>query len=321
MATPSFDLLDIIRTIQKQKKFIIIATLGAMALGTAFFLIRKKKFKATTHFLVTNPLYGDRNTLFRTHEQRYIDFFGGDDDIDRVMALLGSDTVKEKIIRKCQFQTVYNADINTPKGFAFLMNVYDKSVSIKRSEYKELSVTYTAYDSVTAANVANTSVEVVEEIYRSYYNNIKNGMITSINDKLKDLDSSINVLTDSLAHLREQYGIYSIINPARANIVVGDTKTGRGSGKGIEEIQNIESIKDQLVIDRAKYISLINEFSAATDKSMTFLKTTSRAIPPTSPSGPSLLIVLVAAGALGMFFSLMYALITGYYKMLMAIQR
>lgn len=321
MATPAFDLLDIIKTIQKQKRLIIVATLAAMALGTAFYFVKKKKFKATTSFLVTNPLYGDRNTIFRNHEQRYIDYFGGDDDIDRVMALLGSDTVREKIIRKCQFQEVYRSDINTKKGFSFLMSVFEKNFSVKRSEYKELSVSYIAYDSVTAANVANTTFEVVEETYRNYYTSMKNGMENSIRDKVKEMDSSIAIFTDSLAHMREQYGIYSIINPARPNIIVGDTKTGRGSGKGIEEIQNIESIKDQLVVDRAKYISLINEFSAATDKSMTYLKMTTRATPPNSPTGPSLTMILIATGGLGLFFSVLYALMMGYYKVLMAIQR
>jgi len=43
----------------------------------------------------------------------------------------------------------------------------------------------------------------------------------------------------------------------------GDMKGGgKGYGKAIEEIQNIESIKDQLVSERgAFYTSLLNEYS------------------------------------------------------------
>ena len=45
MATPSFDLVDIIRTIQKKRRFVIVITAIAMVLGGTFFAIKKKKYK------------------------------------------------------------------------------------------------------------------------------------------------------------------------------------------------------------------------------------------------------------------------------------
>src|SRR4051812_23345657 len=115
MTNVSFDLVDIIRTIQKRKIFIIAMTVLAMALAGVFLLIKKDKFKAESSFLVNNPLYGDRSTLFRAVDTRYVDYFGGDDDVDKIMALANSDTVRDRIIRNCQFQVVYNRDINDPK--------------------------------------------------------------------------------------------------------------------------------------------------------------------------------------------------------------
>ena len=322
MPIPSFDLLDVIKTIQKQKRLIIITTLAAMCVGGAFYAVKKKKFKASAHFLVNNPLYGDRNTLFRTSEQRYVDFFGGDDDLDRVTALLGSDTVKDRIIRNCQFQIVYNADINTEKGHAFLMSVFDKGFVVKRSEYKEMEVAYTAYDAITAANVANMAVNVAEETFRNYFTTMKNGICISISDKLKQIDSSINVLTDSLANMRDKHNIYSILSPGRQNVISGEVKGGgKGFGRALEEIQNVESVKDQLVMDKAHYVSLLNEYSASSNKSIDYLKLTTRALPPTSPSGPSLMMVLIITGGLGLFFSILFSLIMGYYRTLMATER
>ena len=322
MSTPSFDLIDVIRTIQKQKRIIILITLVAVGLGGIFFAIKKKKYKASSHFLVNNPLYGDRQTLFRSFETRYVDYFGGDDDLDRVTALLNSDTVKERIIRNCQFQIVYNADINTEKGHAFLMSVFDKNFNVKRSEYKEIEVSYIAYDSVTAANVANMSVKVVEEIFRHYYTITKDGMATSIKAKVHELDSTINIFTDSLANMRDKHNIYALISPSRQNLTNGDMKGGgKGYGKAIEEVQNIESIKDQLVMDRAHYISVLNEFSASSASSMEYLKVISRAHPPTGPSGATLTMILGISGCLGLFFSALMVLILAYYNRLMSIQR
>lgn len=297
MSTPSFDLIDVIRTIQKQKRIIIIITAIAIALGAVFFVVKRKKFKSSSKFLVNNPLYGDRNTLFRNYEQRYVDYFGGDDDLDRVTALLASDTVKDRIIRNCQFQVVYNADINSEKGHAFLMGVFDKNFNVKRSEYKEMEVSYIAYDSATAANVANMSVKVCEEAFRNYYTSMKLGMAKSIKDKLAQIDSTISVNTALMA------GNGTTTNGAMSNSKV------------------LAATTDQLILDRAKYVSLINELEATTNSSMDYLKVTTRALPATSAMGPTLMMILITAGCLGLFFSTLLVLVLAYYNKLMAVER
>ncbi len=322
MAIPSFDLIDIIRTIQKRKHFIIIITVLCVALGGLFLVIKKKKYKAEARFLVNNPHYGDRNTLFRSFETRYVDFFGGDDELDKVTAFANSDTVRDRIIRNCQFQDVYKQDINDPKGHAQLMNIFNKGFNLKRSEYKDIEVSFTAYDPQTAANVANMTVQVIEETYRHYYTTMKKNLYNSIYQKKGQLDSAIIALTDTLAEMRDKYGIYSIISPARQGVMNSDVKGGgKGFGKAIEEIQNVESVKDQLVSDRAHYISNLNEFATSENDAIDLLKLITRALPPTSTSGPSVSMVLLVAGFLGLFFSTIYVLMMEYFRRLNAIVR
>ena len=322
MTNTSFDLVDIIRTLQKKRGFIIVMTLLAIVLGGVFLAIKHTKYKADATFFVNNPLYGDRSTLFRSEETRYVDYFGGDDDVDKIMALANSDTVRDRVIRNCQFQEIYKIDINDPKGHAALMGIFNKNFNIKRTEYKDVQVSYISYDPVIAANVANMSVKVLEETYRHYYTSIKLNIYTSISDKVVQLDSAINVLTDSLASLRDKYGIYSLISPARRDIINGDVKAGgKGYGKAIELIQNIESIKDQLVIDRAHYISTLNEFAATTNSSMEFLKLITRALPPTTPTGPGVSTVLMLATFLGLVFSSVYVLLITYFRKLNSVER
>ncbi|MCW3121438.1 MAG: hypothetical protein JWQ38_930 [Flavipsychrobacter sp.] len=321
MAIPSFDLIDVIRTIQKKKRFIILITAVAMALGGVFLAIKKKKYKAEARFLVNNPHYGDRNTLFRSYETRYVDFFGGDDELDKVTALANSDTVQDRIIRNCQFQVIYKQDINDGKGHATLMGIFEKGFNLKRSEYKDLQVSFTAYDPKVAADVANMTVKVLEETYRHYYTTMKQNMSSSITIKVKQLDSAIASLTDTLANMREKYGIYSIISPSRQGIINGDAKGGKGSGRAIEELQNIESIKDQLVTDRSHYISNLNEFSVSENESMDYLKLITRAVPPSSTTGPSILLVMMITGFLGLFFSILFVLVMAYFNKLNAVLR
>ncbi len=322
MTNISFDLVDIIRTIQKQKRFIILITIAGIALAAVFLVIRKKKYKAEARFFVNNPLYGDRSTLFRATDTRYVDYFGGDDDVDKILALASSDTVRGRIIRNCQFQEVYKRDINTPKGYAELMTIFSKYFDIKRTEYKDVEISYTAYDAQTAANVANMTVQVLEETYREYYTHIKDDIYKSINEQLGTLDSSIASLTDSLAVMRDKYGIYSILSPNRETMIAENVKFGqKGLGRAVEEIQNIESIKDQLVSDRAHYISALNEFHATTNSAMNFLKLITRAKAPVSPAGLGTMLTLIAAGMLSFFFSSIYVLLLAYFRKINAVVR
>lgn len=323
MDTLHFDLVDIVRAIQKRFRFIVIIAIIAGILGAVFFMVKKKKYTATVDFLVTNPLYGDHNYLFRNIETRLVDYNGGDDDLDKVTAFANSDTVRDRIIRNSQFQVIYNADITDPRGHDFLMDIFNKNFNIKRTEYKNMEISYTAYDSVTAANVANMSVKVLEEVYRNFYVSIRQGIYNSLQHQLVAVDSQVNVLTDTLARLRDQYKIYSIISPNRQTMSSGEVKGsgGSGYGKAIELIQNIEATKDQLVSDRAKYVSLLNEFSASFNEDMRFLKVIGKATPPTSPKGPGLVFTVVVGALLGLFFSVMYVLLMAYYKMVNSIHR
>jgi hypothetical protein len=210
-------------------------------------------------------------------------------------------------------------DMSNDTSHAMYMATFDKNFTLKRTEYKDIIVSYIAYRPVDAANVANMSVKVLEETFRHYYTSMKEGMAKSISDKVKQLDSSITTLTDTLAGMRDKYGIYGIISPARQNVTNGDIKGGgKGFGMGVEEIQNVESIKDQLVSDRAHYISLLNEFSAASGSSMEYLKLITRAVPPTGPTGAGLQMVLLVAGCLGLFFSIIYVLMMDYFRRLKA---
>jgi uncharacterized protein involved in exopolysaccharide biosynthesis len=323
MATPRFDVIDIVQTIRNRRRFVMIVTAVAMVLGGLLYIVRKKKFKAQVEFFLSNPLYADRNYLFRSHDMHFVDYFAGDDDIDKIIVNAESRNVKEKVIYSMKLPEAYKIDMARPEKRTDMFEKYDDNFKIKRSEYRHLILTYTDTDPQRAADVANEHVRMTEQVFRDYYNTIKGYAYNSINDKIKQMDSSIASLTDSLAHMRDQYKLYNIVSPVRtgstAPVISGG---GAGFGRGMEEIQNISAIKDQLVIDRSKNISLLNEFSTGTkDGELKFIQVASPAVPPTKPAGPGKIVTLLGAGLLGFFFSIIWILITAYYKILISVDR
>lgn len=324
MSTPRFDLVDITHTLRNRGRFILIITVIAAVLGFALSLVRKKKYQSQADIIMTNPLYTDRNNLFRANEMRFVDYFGGDDDADRVLVIAESDTVREMVAKKLNLADAYKLDMSKAEDRDKLKGIFKKNFKVDRTEYKTCQMFYTDTDPQRSAAVLNEAIVAMEEIFRSYYVHMRGKVSGAIKNKVTEMDSSIVALTDTLAVLRDKYKMYDIVSPGRQNLVLGSIKSSgaAGFGKGVEEIQNVEAIKDQLVADRAKYFSLLNEFSTGNSASdLRLIQVITAARPPVDPKGPGLAMTVLACMLLGFFFSALYVLITTYYRLLIAVQR
>jgi uncharacterized protein involved in exopolysaccharide biosynthesis len=323
MSIPRFDLVDVTQTLKKHIRFILIVTVVTALLGAVFSLIRKKKYEGKADFIMSNPLYTDRNNLFRANEMRFVDYFGGDDDIDRIMIIAESDTVRNMVAKKLNLGDAYKLNLSEPKDQQKLKDIFKKNYKIDRTEYKTCEVFYVDTDPARAAAVTNESINAMESVFRGYYIGMRGKVHHSITEKIGEMDSTINVLTDTLAALRNQYNIYDIISPGRQNTIMGSIKGGSGNvGMAVEQIQNIESVKDQLVIDRAKYVSLLNEFSTGNKTNdMRFIQVISAAVAPVDPKGLWLPYMIIGCALIGFFFAAVYILITVYYRLLIAVER
>jgi uncharacterized protein involved in exopolysaccharide biosynthesis len=322
MATPRFDLVDVVHTIRKQRRFIITVTLIAAILGGVSHFVKKKKYEAQTEFIVTNPLYGDRSNIYG--DTHFLDYFGDEDNIDRVISIAESDTVASKVVREMHLAEAYNIDTTDPRQVFKLKSIFQSSLNIKRTEYKDVKLLYTDTDPKRAADIANVSARVIEGAFHNFYNTVRNNVYLSLLDKVHQEDSSIVVLTDTLAALRNLYGIYDLISPARGNMMLSSIKTNGKSnfGGAVENIQNIESIKDELVMDRARHVTLLNQFSTGTKiNDLPLIQVITTATPPINAKGLTSYLTIIACALLGFFFSSLLVLIITYYRAIISVER
>src|SRR5690606_24892198 len=162
MATPSFDLVDVTQTLRNRRRFIITITVIAAVLGAALYFVRKKKYEAQADFIMSNPLYADRNNLFRANEMRFVDYFGGDDDVDRILVVAESDTVRNLVAQRLNLAEAYKLDMSKADDRDKLKGIFKKYYKIDRTEYKTCQVFYTDTDPERAAAVVNESINAME---------------------------------------------------------------------------------------------------------------------------------------------------------------
>ena len=322
--TLRFDLVDIAKTLQSRRRFILIFTIAVGVVAAAAWLLGTRKYKANASVLIANPLYSDRNNLFRNDKATFVDYFGREDDIDKVLAVAKSDQTRGVIINRTELAKIYKLDTSKEDDRIELSTRFNKNFEVKRTEYQNVEITYVDPDPRLAAFVVNEAVRIIDEIYTGYYNSLRNDARKTIEVRLNETDSTIAVLTDSLAAMRDRYHIYDIISPARMNMMGAQMKSsgGPGYGRAIEELQNVEATKDQMVTDRARYASLINEFSSGVGiGDQPQIQIISPASIPDKPNGLGLLLTIVASLLVGAFFVSLWVLIVAYFRSLTAVNR
>jgi hypothetical protein len=281
-----------------------------VAIGTIGYAILPKTYESKVEFFLRNPFYTDRNALY--NNDRYIDYFASDDEMNRLIAMSQADSLQNRIIREFHLVSAYRYDSTDLDDLLRTKRKFGRSLNIWRTENKSLELSYEDKDRIRAARVANRAVALLEQGMRGFYNDTRITMYETIMGKVTEEDSMIDMLTDSLAILRERYGIYDIISPSRHNIMLSSMKY---NGKGMEQIQNIESMKDQLVTDRARQFSLANQYTTGDRmNALPLIHVVRSAQPAYKPLGSGMLMMGLSAGLAGFFFAVGYVLISGFYR-------
>lgn len=286
--TPRFDLVDIAKTLQKRSRYILIITIAAAAVGAVLHFLLPKKYEATAELFVANPLYADRGNIFRNRNAEFINYFGNEDDIDKVIAIAKSDLARKIILEKQDLAKVYGLDTSKKDDRMKLASHFKKNFKITRTEYQGMEMSYTDKDPVLSANVTNQAVMVTESLYKDFYNELKLNVCNSLKNKIAETDSAIKSLNESSA-------------------LDADIRA---------------ATKEQLIKDRAQQLSLLNEFSTGIkDNEMSLLRVISSASPATEPKGLGLGYTLLACALIGLFFSAVWVLISAYFKALTSVER
>lgn len=277
-------------------------------LGGLFYVVGKKKYKAEADFIISNPLYADRNNLFRTRDTRFVDYFGGDDDIDRVLVIASSDTLRNYLTDKLNLWDAYKLDKSNPEDRLEMKELFKDRFKMERTEYTTAKVYYTDTDPERAANVVNLAIEMSESIFRGYYLKMKDNVANSIRKRIGDIDTEIKDNVMQMAQLNEEL---RSANTDAERIMI------RTKG------EELSAINGQLIEDKARNASLLNEFMTGVDEEdrNRYLQVITPATPPVEPAGVGLALTIIGAAFFGFFFISIYILIVSYYKLLIAVER
>ncbi len=313
-----YDLLDILSTLLKRRGFILLLTGLSMLVGLAVYFISPAQYAAKAEMMLGNPMATDRTRLFS--QGAYVDYFATEQINDRALAIANSDYVAREIIRRNGLMRLYKITPEVSGAMETAIKRLQGSLEIRRTEFGTIQISFKNKKPELAASVTNSTAAIINEAFSHYLSGMRVSARDAVRKRIAQSDSAIRVLTDSLVALRERTGIYEIISPNRQGLLLGSIRST--NARAIEELQNLESIKDQYVIDRSRYIATAAESSTGIDdKELPVLQVISAAEIPGKRDGLSLPFTLITYALAGLFFGVLWAVFSGWYGRLSAAMR
>ncbi len=312
----NYNLVSILTIIASSRHTITRFILLGIFAGSILSMVAPRSYVAETIFLLKNPVYADRNNVY-SYEAKFLDYLGNDEDIERLIAMASSDSLLQSVISTMHLASVYHFDSTDPEDTERLKKYFRSRLEVRQNKHRSIVLTYKDTDPIRAAAIADLCVVRLESSFRGFYNGMRRNMHASVMNKIHQEDSLIAMLTDSLIKLRELYGIYDVISPSRYNIMLSSLKDNGhpAYARGIELVQNVESIKDEIVGDRAKHISLANQYSTGTEADeMHLVYVMQAAIPPIPHVFRGVCKMAAITACLGLLYGILHVLIADHFR-------
>jgi hypothetical protein len=253
-----------------------------------------------------------RVNLFRDANQEWIDYFGGENEVDRATVIANSADVISYLIDSFKIAEHYKYDlVNDKNASQKVYKKFMKNFTISRSGYKHIEVVFKDEDDKLAYQVVNTAMNRTDYLIRQVYIRINTNLANAIDNRIDSVDKALKIYTDSLIAMRVKYNVYDLIAPGRKNMInFAPRSSGQAYAEGIEMIQNLEEVKDKLAMDKAKYISLSNEFKTGKFDGLPMIHVTQWASPNGPKAGPFRMLGVATVFFMSLLFGLILAIIT-----------
>lgn len=149
-----------------RKILMIVALLAAIASTTVSFII-PEKFKSTV-ILFPAPSVSISKSLMSRDGSPQSDLlrFGEEDDLERMMQVLNSEEIRDRIINKYKLAPHYGIEETNKFKKTLLRAQYDDNIRFKKTEYMSLKIEVHDTDPQMASNIANDIAALYDSTMR-----------------------------------------------------------------------------------------------------------------------------------------------------------
>ena len=297
----TFNLVEMVRIFLKWKKpLIVVILLGALgSVGVAVML--PVYYKSVTTFYPTNPSMTDRQILFsQDTKENYVEYFGTKKDVERVLTIAKSAQLSSFMIEKFSLFDHYGIDReNDAYPITAVYKEFSDNYAAIKTELAAVEITVFDTDPQMAADIANASAQRIDEVNKQMISKNKGQILTLFVDQKADKQKEVDLLTDSLAQIGEQYNIQVITSND------GESHQYKGNSlQGVETYKVLHKIHENAVEEFTTLLLLLNQYQLSSQDETSSIQIVEAAYPAEKKSKPVRWLVCLAITMGVTFFSL-----------------
>lgn len=203
-----YSLLDIIKVMQSHWKKIagLVFIAGLLSAGAA--LLLPTYYQATTSFYPASQDLVKPSKIFGGGDKE-LNFYGTREDLDRILTIGDSRQVFEDLIKEFDLYTRYEIDSLNEKAQSKVGRRLQKLYTLMRTDRDAIELKVEDEDPQVAANMANFARDRIAHITSEMVRNSQKGMITKMEDNVRNKSKLVKELSDSLKYIQTKYNIYN----------------------------------------------------------------------------------------------------------------
>jgi len=203
------NLLGVLSTIFRWKKAIIYICV-ATAIGTLIisFAFLDDYFESTTSFYTASPDLAKPPPIGLV--DREINYYGEDEDIDRILAIAESSDIADFLINKYDLYTHYDIDRNTKKGPVKVKKRFAKLYKVTRTKYNSIEISIEDTDPELCTKMVKDARLKVNNDAQKLIKTSQESQKESLEKNILDKEKTLEVLNDSIELMRTRYGIIDV---------------------------------------------------------------------------------------------------------------
>jgi len=237
-AAVSLESTNLFILLYKWRKPIMIVSVVAAIVSAAVSLIMKERYRSTV-VLYAEQQHSFGAQLLEDVQKEDILTFGEEEDAERLLQVINSDKVRNRIIEKYQLWDVYEIKKDQRGANTLIAREYQDNVSAKLTKFGSVEVSVLDEKPERARDMANDIAVFADSVANKMTSDRAMTAYKYAEGSLLNLQNEVQVMEDSMQVL-QQMGVYSYIDQIAALTEMYGTAIASGHP------DRAQKIKDQM---------------------------------------------------------------------------
>ncbi len=238
----------LVQSVWKRKYILLGITVVALVVSLVISFLITPMYKSSAILIPSSASQASKDMFVSTRSDG-ITVFGEDEEVEHLLQILSSETLRDIVIDKENLYNYYGVNPQGSHALFKIHGIFSSNVSSSRTHYRTVKVT--AFDSnpAKAAQIANTTITVADSLMRSIKGELAHKAYETAKEQYQKALNEFYQLTDSMSLVMSK-GVLDLPNQAKE--VTKAYAEALSSGK-TDAAKRIKSYMEELSLHGAQF--------------------------------------------------------------------